>query len=248
MPAAEKPVALVTGAAKRVGSVIARTLAQEGYRVALHAHRSLAAADELARSLGDAIAVGADLRDQSSLQAMVQAVVDAFGRIDALVNSAAVWSPRRLEETTADDLGEHLAVNTVATFLCCRQVGQIMAQQSSGGAIVNFGDWAIARPYPDYSAYFVSKGTIPTLTRTLAVELGQRNPQVRVNAILPGPVLLPEGMSPAERQAAIDATLVRREGRPENVAHAVLFLLENDFVTGVCLPVDGGRSIFGASF
>jgi pteridine reductase len=105
------------------------------------------------------------------------------------------------------------------------------------------GDWAIARPYPNYAAYFPSKGAIPALTRSLAVEFAGRNPRIRVNCVMPGPVMLPPDLEPAERAKAIAGTLVKREGSPEHVAHAVLFLLENDFVTGVCLPVDGGRTI-----
>jgi pteridine reductase len=100
------------------------------------------------------------------------------------------------------------------------------------------------RPYRDHAAYFTAKGAIPTMTRTMAVELAARNPRVRVNCVLPGPVMLPPDLPDAERAEAIAGTLVKREGRPENVAHAVEFLLENDFVTGICLPVDGGRSIY----
>ena len=94
----------------------------------------------------------------------------------------------------------------------------------------------------NYAAYFAAKGAIPTLTRALAVELAHRNPRVRVNAVLPGPVSLPTEMTAAERQRVIEATLAKREGSPRDVADAVVFLLQNTFVTGVCLPVDGGRS------
>jgi pteridine reductase len=118
-----------------------------------------------------------------------------------------------------------------------------MAEQEGGGAIVNIGDWAAERPYHNYSAYFVSKGAIPTLTRMFAVELA---PRVRVSAVLPGPVLFPDDVSDEHRQRAIAGTLLGRVGRPENVAQAVAFLIENDFITGVCLPVDGGRTIAGA--
>jgi pteridine reductase len=120
-----------------------------------------------------------------------------------------------------------------------------MAAQPEGGAIVTIGDWAVARPYPDYAAYFVSKGAIPAMTRALAVELALRNPAVRVNCILPGPVMLPPDLAPEERARAVAGTLVKREGRPEHIGQAVLFLVENDFVTGICLPVDGGRLIAG---
>jgi pteridine reductase len=116
----------------------------------------------------------------------------------------------------------------------------IMREQAQGGAIVNIGDWATERPYREYAAYFISKGAIPTLTRTFAVELA---PKVRVNAVLPGPVLLPETVSEADRRRAVKGTLLGRAGTPENVALAVMALFENDFITGVCLPVDGGRTL-----
>jgi pteridine reductase len=247
-----RPVAIVTGGARRVGSVVARELAARGYRLVIHANHSGAEAEQLAQELSaagsPAIALTAELRETDRVTEFVKRAHQHFGRIDALVNCAAIWNRKPLEATTADDVREQFEVNTLGTFLCCQQVGLIMTQQASGGTIVNIGDWAIARPYVDYAAYFPSKGAIPTLTRTFAVELAKRNPRVRVNAILPGPVLLPATLSEEERAAAIAGTLVRREGTPQNIAHAVAFLLENDFVTGVCLPVDGGRSIFSGSF
>ena len=168
-----------------------------------------------------------------------------FGRLDVLVTAAAVWEPRPLEEITAADVRRQFDINTLGTFLCCREAGQIMVPQPEGGAIVTIGDWACARPYADYAAYFISKGAIPTMTRMLAVELARRNTRIRVNCILPGPVMLPEDFPQPEVQGAVAGTLLKRAGTPEHVAHAVLFLVENDFVTGVCLPVDGGRTIAG---
>lgn len=238
------PVALVTGGAVRVGQAIVRDLAARGYRIAIHANTSLDRAQDLVRELTanghDAAAFGADLRDEDATRAMIDRARRHFGRLDALVNSAATWSPTPLEFVMADDVRRFFEVNTLSTFVCCQHAGQIMMEQEEGGAIVNIGDWAIERPYRDHSAYFVSKGAIPTLTRMFAVELA---PKVRVNAILPGPVLLPESVSEADRRRAIAGTLLKRAGRPENVAHAVAALLQNDFITGVCLPVDGGRTI-----
>jgi pteridine reductase len=173
-------------------------------------------------------------------------VLDRFGRLDVLVNCAAVWRAKRLEDVTAADLLHNFGINVLGTFLCAREAGLAMVGHPEGGCIVNFGDWALAWPYPDYAAYFATKGSIPTLTRCLAVELGTRNPRVRVNCVHPGPVLFPPDMPEAEREEAIRSTLVRREGQPENVAAAVLFFVENDFVTGACLPVDGGRTIYAA--
>jgi pteridine reductase len=240
----EIPVAVITGGAIRVGAAIVRELAARGYRVAIHANTSLDRAQELGTELNNnghtAAAFGADLRNEDATRAMIDRVRRHFGRLDALVNSAATWSPTPLEDVMADDVRRFFEVNTLSTFVCCQHAGLIMADQEQGGAIVNIGDWAVERPYGGYSAYFVSKGAIPTLTRMFAVELA---PKVRVNAVLPGPVLLPESVSPEERRRAIAGTLVQRPGKPENIAQAVAALLENDFITGVCLPVDGGRTL-----
>lgn len=242
--AAESPVALITGGAVRVGRAIVHELARRGYRVAVHANTSLDRAQDLVKELTDsghqAAAFGADLRNEDATRAMIDRVRRHFGRLDALVNSAAIWAPTPIESVMADDVRRFFEVNTVSTFVCCQHAGLIMADQEQGGAIVNIGDWAVQRPYRDHSAYFISKGAIPTLTRMFAVELA---PKVRVNAVLPGPVLLPESVSETERRRAIAGTLLGRPGRPENIARAVAALLENDFITGVCLPVDGGRTL-----
>jgi len=183
------------------------------------------------------------LTNAATIDDIFRQVRQAFGRLDVLVNSAAIWQAKRLEDVTADDVRRYFEINTLATFLCAQAAGGMMVGQERGGAIINLGDWAVARPYLDYAAYFPSKGAIPTLTRDFAVELAARNPRIRVNAVLPGPVMLPLDLPAAEREEAIRGTLVRREGRPEHVAAAVLFLAEHDYITGVCLPVDGGRTI-----
>lgn len=242
--AAKQPVVLITGGAIRVGAAIVRDLAARGYQVAIHANTSLDRAQELATELNNnghtAAAFGADLRNEDATRAMIDRVRRHFGRLDALVNSAATWSPTPLEDVMADDVRRFFEVNTLSTFVCCQHAGLIMTEQEQGGAIVNIGDWAVERPYRDYSAYLVSKAAIPTLTRMFAVELA---PKVRVNAVLPGPVLLPESVSAEERRRAIAGTLLHRAGTPQNIAQAVAALLENDFITGVCLPVDGGRTL-----
>jgi pteridine reductase len=118
-----------------------------------------------------------------------------------------------------------------------------MVAQPEGGAIVTIGDSSCERPRVDYAAYYISKGTLPTMTRMLAVELARRNPRVRVNCILPGPVDLPENPTQSGVAGAIAATLMKRRGTPQIVADAAIFLIENDYITGACLPVDGGRTI-----
>lgn len=242
-------VALVTGSGKRrVGSVVAAALATRGYSIAVHYHSSATEAADTIVSLRaqgvEAEGFRADLSDEMAATKMIEEVMARFGELNVLVNCAAIWQRKRLEEVTAADVRRHFEINTLGTFICSQQAGLAMVRQASGGSIVLLGDWAVARPYLDYAAYFPSKGAIDVLTRTLAVELGTRNPRVRVNCIKPGPVLLPPDLPEAEKRAAIDATLVKREGAPDNIAQAVLSLIDNDFITGVCLPVDGGRSIY----
>ena len=110
--------------------------------------------------------------------------------------------------------------------------------------IITIGDWAIERPYLDHSSYFISKGAIPTLTKTLAVEFATRNPKVRVNCIHPGPVMFPPDSSEDDQKEMVESTLTKNPNCPESISQAVEFFITNQFVTGVCLPVDGGRSIF----
>jgi pteridine reductase len=243
------PVALVTGSGKRrVGWHVAAALAARGYALVIHYHTSAADAAEtvaLFQSQGtQAIALQADLADGAAVALLIEQTLARFGRIDVLVNCAGVWKAKRLEEMTSADVRQQWEVNTLGTFLCAQHAGLAMVKQAEGGCIVNLGDWAIERPYRNYAAYFVSKGAIPTLTRCLAVELGTRNPRVRVNCIAPGPVLLPPDLPEAERSQSIQGTLVNHEGSPENIAQTVLFLIDNDFVTGACMPVDGGRTIY----
>ncbi len=246
-PPTEK-VALITGAGKRrVGNCIARRLARRGYSIAVHYNRSAGEAQETVDELSGlgvtARAFQADLAHEEEVQRLVDETLEAFGRIDVLVTAAAVWGQKRLEDVTADDVRRQFEINTLGTFLCCQKVGLAMVAQPSGGAIVTIGDWATRRPYVDYAAYFPSKGAIPTMTRSLAVELARRNPKVRVNCVLPGPVMLPADLSAEEVKESIAGTVLKRGGSPEHIAHAVEFLVENDYVTGVCLPVDGGRTI-----
>lgn len=244
-------VALITGSARRrLGWHVADALGRRGYAVVIHYNTSAAEAESAAnefRTRGvQAISVAADLGDESQVRRLVDETLKQFGRLDVLVNCAAIWKSKRLEDVTAADVRNYLDTNTLGTFLCCQHAGLAMVKQPEGGSIITFGDWAVERPYVNYAAYFPSKGAIPALTRSFAVELGTRNPKIRVNCIMPGPVMIPPDLSPAERELSINATLVKREGRPENVVQAVLHFIDNDFVTGACLPVDGGRTVYSS--
>ncbi|MFZ1935125.1 MAG: SDR family oxidoreductase [Thermoguttaceae bacterium] len=244
-------VALITGSGKhRIGNVVALALADRGYHIAIHYHHSAEEARqtvaEIERKGARAAAFRGDVADETDVARLFEETLTAFGRLDVLVAAAGVWQPKPLEDVTAEDVRRQFGVNTLGTFLCCQRAGLIMAGQAEGGAIVTLGDWATARPYPGYAAYFVSKGAVPTLTRALAVELAQRNRLVRVNCIEPGPVMVPEDVSEHEVKGSIAGTLLKRLGQPENIAEAVVFLVENDYITGICLPVDGGRTIASA--
>jgi len=242
-------LALITGSGKkRVGSVVADALARRGYDIAVHYRTSSSEAEETAASLRKhgvrAETFRADLADEKAIRCMMGDILGTFGRVDVLVNCAAIWNAKKLEEITAEDVRAHFDTNALGTFLCCQHAGLAMTRQPEGGLIVNLGDWAEVRPYLNFAAYFPSKGAVTAITRSLAVELAARNPRVRVNAILPGPVMLPPELSDEDKRGAINATLVKREGSPHHVAQAVLSFVDNDFVTGVLLPVDGGRTIY----
>lgn len=246
----DRPVALVTGsAAPRVGRAIAEQLAQSGCRIALHTrdHRDQydrEVAQPMRQSGIEVVVLQAELTDETQVQQMVDDAIKRFGRLDILVNSAAIWAPKPLEQVCAADLQHYFAVNATACFVASKAAGLQMVKQAAGGCIIHIGDWATVRPYLDHAAYFPSKGAIETLTRSLAIEFACRNPRVRVNCVQPGPVLLSDEVDEATRQRLADSMLVKRIGTAQEIAHAVLFLCQNQFVTGVTLPVDGGRSIY----
>jgi pteridine reductase len=245
----DRRVAIVTGSGpRRVGYYCADALAGRGYAIVLNYRTSAASAgatvaEFVARGV-EAIAVQADVSNEAAVKDLVAQTLDRFGHIDVLVTAAGTYGRKRLEEVTAADLRVQFEVDTLGTFLCCQHAGLAMVKQPDGGNIVTIGDWAIGRPYRDYATYFAAKGAIPTLTRMFAVELASRNPKVRVNCVMPGPVMMPPDMPAEEKREAIDATLVKHEGSPTNVAQAVLAFIDNDFITGTCLPVDGGRTVF----
>jgi len=262
-------VALVTGAARRVGKAIAIELAQRGARVAIHANSSMEDAYRLAEMLEKHFGVDvepfqANLSEQGAAADLVDRVTRHFaefgeagdrlaGRIDVLVNSAAIWPEKPLEEIEAADALACYEVNTVAPLMLAKEAGLRMCEQPTGGVIINLGDAATGpdgAPYPDYPAYHPSKAAIPGMTRMLACELARRNRRVRVNAVLPGPVVCQhvpgEPTESTERQEHVRETALVTTpdeggyGRAEHVAHAVALLIENPFITGVSLPVDGG--------
>jgi pteridine reductase len=242
----ERPVAFVTGSlAPRVGRVVAEYLVAENFEAIFHGtHES---PERVAKLAPGSFVLSGLVQDESQVEAWVTEIIRRFGRIDVLVNSAAIWDPKTLEATTAEDFLKYFQVNCLGTALTCKHFGLQMCSQATGGAIINIGDWAVTRPYTDFAAYFPSKGALPTLTSSMAVELAGRNPRVRVNAILPGPVLLADGISDEKQAQILKECLLRRHGTADDVAQAAIYLATAPFVTGVCLPVDGGRTIHAGS-
>jgi NAD(P)-dependent dehydrogenase (short-subunit alcohol dehydrogenase family) len=235
---------LVTGAAKRVGREIALALARRGAHIALHYNTSKVEAEKTA---GEISALGvrvelfqAELGSDTAIAAMVSAVLEKFGRLDGLVNNAAVFFKTPLDTLTAEDWDRTMSVNLRAVFLCSVHAGRAMLE-GGGGAIVSIADWAGERPYRDYVPYCVSKAGVIALTKGLAKTFA---PKVRVNCIGPGPVLTPADLSSGEAAEIMEKTPMKRHGSPMDVAAAVVFLFEgSDFITGAFLPVDGGRLI-----
>ena len=235
-------VAIVTGAARRVGRVIAARLAEQGAAVAIHYNRSRADAEALAagieRAGGRARIFAANLESVAEIERMLENVMKEFDRIDVLVNSASVFYRKPIDEITERDWDANLNTNLKAPFFLSKLAGAIMRRQGAG-KIVNIGDWAGIRPYNNYLPYTVSKSGLIGLTRALAKALA---PEVQVNCVAVGPVLPPEDYSDEETARLVAGTLIGRIGSPDDVANAVLFLCAGtDFATGATLLLDGGR-------
>ncbi len=235
--------ALVTGAAKRVGREIALELARSGVNILLHYNTSQTDAEKTAeeiRGLGVACSpCKADLSKASEIDQMTKEILKRHNSIDILVNSASLFYKTPIENVNEADWDTFMNANLKGPFLLSTQFGRQMAK-AKGGKIINIADWSGFRPYRDYLPYCVSKGGLITLTKALARDFA---PKVQANAIAPGPVLLPPDFSEEEKKTVINKTLLGRLGTPQDIAYAVRFLLENDFINGTVLTVDGGRSI-----
>ena len=234
-------VAVVTGGARRLGRATVLALANHGMHVVVHYRHSAAdaaATVTAARAAGvEALALHADATHPGDVDALLEQTLRTFGRVDALVTSAGAFRRTPLASLTDADWRDMLADNLEATFVPARRFGLHM-RDHGGGAIVTFADVAALRPWAEYAPYCAAKAGVVALTYALAKELA---PTVRVNAIAPGPVLFPDDFDAEARAREIGRTLLRRAGEPEHVADAVVTLLRNDYITGVILPVDGGR-------
>ena len=245
MKASGQPVALVTGAARRVGAVIARTLHAAGYDLALHCRHSVAERDALIAELesqraDSTLGLQADLADSAHIPELVRQTVARFGRLDALVNNASSFYPTPVGEITARQCDELFAANARAPLLLAQAAAPHL--RVVRGGIVNIVDIYAQRPLPQHAAYCMSKAALAMATLSLAQELG---PEVRVNGVAPGAVLWPEaGKEYADRQTIVARTPLGRAGSPQDIAGTVLWLLKDaPFVTGEIIRVDGGRTL-----
>lgn len=234
--------ALVTGGAVRVGRAVALALADAGYDVAVHYRASGDGAEATVEEIRGAgrrsVALRADLAEPAEIPGLFAELEEALGGLELLVNSAAVFPRARPSDVAVEEWDRTFAVNARAPFLCAREAAALMGED--GGSIVNVTDVAAFEAWPSYAPYAASKAALVSLTRSLAVAWA---PRVRVNAVAPGPVLLPEGTSEEGRRRAEESTALGRVGRPEDVAEAVLYLAGAEFVTGEVIRVDGGEHV-----
>lgn len=234
-------VALVTGGARRLGRAFAEALAADGLRVAVHFQASEAEAAATVAAIrrlgGEAEAFRADLRDVEAARALPGRVVQHFGQLDVLVNSAAVMERITVADTTVTDWDNILALNLRAPFFLAQQAAPHLAKRR--GTIVNIADLSGFEPWRNYPAHSVSKAGVVMLTKVLAAALA---PEVTVNGIAPGTVLLPDDWGDDRREFLAATTPLGRLGTPEDAVQALRYLVHHaEFVTGETIVVDGGR-------
>ena len=244
--AVQDKVVLITGGAIRVGAATARSLHATGARIVIHYRSSAGDAEKLRDELNklrpdSAATVQGDLLDPASYPRMVARTLQDFGRLDVLINNASSFYPTAVGEITERDWIDLVGTNLKAPLFLSQAAADALTH--SHGCIVNIADIHAERPMKSYVVYSIAKAGLVALTKSLAHELG---PRVRVNAVAPGPIMWPEddpSFDDQERRRIVAHTLLKREGSPEDIARAVMFLIQDaPYITGVILPVDGGRS------
>jgi pteridine reductase len=238
-------VVLVTGAAKRIGAAMVRGFHDEGAKVAIHYHHSAENAEALRDQLNlirpnSAIAIGADLVCVEILPRIIDEVIQAFGRLDVLINNASTFYPTPLGTISATQWDDLIGTNLKAPLFLAQAAAPHL--RKSHGLILNLIDIHGQRPLPEHTVYSTAKAALAMLTRSLARELG---PEVRVNGIAPGPILWPEnGIDEQVKHEIVSKTLLKRSGEPEDIVRTALFFAKDaPYVTGQVLAVDGGRSV-----
>jgi NAD(P)-dependent dehydrogenase (short-subunit alcohol dehydrogenase family) len=242
-PTSESPVVLVTGAAQRIGRCMAVALAAAGWRVAVHYRSSAKQAQETVKIIeaagGQAISVAADLSVESACEALVPTVQASFGRVDAVVNNASLFEYDNVDSFSAASMDAYWRANTAPAIILARALHRLQAS-TSVGVVVNLLDQKLWNPNPDYLSYTLSKAALEAATTLLAQALA---PRVRVCGVAPGVTMLSGAMSDAEFSASHQMTPLQRSSTPDDIARAVLFLLQSPAITGTTLLVDGGQHL-----
>jgi NAD(P)-dependent dehydrogenase (short-subunit alcohol dehydrogenase family) len=237
-------VALVTGAGRRIGRVIALTLARAGANLVVHYHESKEGAQASVREIeslgGRAMAVRADVSRPQQVAAMFRAVEQRLGRLDLLVNNAGIFFPGKWDQLSEEDWDKMLGINLKGAFFCAQAAARVMRRQGHGRIII-ISSLGGLQAWPDYIHYCASKAGVISLTRSLAKALA---PHIQVNSVAPGTILFPGEKRDAKMERIISGIPLRRAGRPEDIAGMVLFLATGSaFITGQVFVVDGGKSI-----
>jgi len=235
------PLAIVTGAAHRLGRDLAISLARLGYAIVLHCYESreeaLRTKEEILSLGGRAEIIQSDLRDPAEINRLFQAVDSFDCQLHVLVNSAAVMNPADLLAVSVDDFDSEISVNLRAPLLCAQHAASRM---DTGGLIVNISDVGAKKTWTGYPVYIMSKAGLESLTRLLARSLA---PEIRVNAIAPGFVYQSKNLSQEEWEKLLAKVPMKRSARPEEIVSTLEFLLKNEYVTGQTIVVDGGYSL-----
>ena len=246
-PTSPAPVALITGAAHRIGACITRHLHQAGYSVIIHYNRSAAAsvalADELnATRTASAVCLQADLLTTDEVRHLAAQAISCWGRLDVLVNNASLFYPTPLDTVSEDDCRKLMGSNAWAPLFLCQQLREVLARHK--GNVINLIDSTSGFGIPEFTPYTMAKAALANMTRSLARELA---PSTRVNGIAPGAILWPEyegGLSETEKAERLAKTACGRIGSPDDIAHAVMFLLNASYITGEIIRVDGGAALY----
>ncbi len=238
-------VALITGAAHRIGAALARGLHLQGMNLIIHYHTSRSAALALQHELngkreGTVVLIQADLSETSKISAIIKQACEAWGRLDVLINNASTFFPTETGTVDEHCWNNLIGTNLKAPFFLCQAAAPHLAKWQ--GSIINIADIHALRPLKGYPVYSIAKAGLVMLTKAMACELG---PNVRVNAVAPGAILWPEQeLDEVAKQRIISRTFLKRQGAPDDVVRAVLYLIRDaDYVSGEILTVDGGRSI-----
>ena len=239
-------VALVTGGAKRIGRQTATTLHEHGYNLIIHCNNSAEDAKQLVETLNNTRAnsatyIAADLTDMTQLEALAEKSIQAFGKIDVLVNNASSFYPTQIAQTTEQDWNDLFGTNLKAPFFLIKALQSTLIKHN--GCVINMVDIHAERPLKEYSVYCMAKAGLAMLTKSMARELA---PQVRVNGVAPGAILWHENdLTEQDKAQVIKEIPLGKLGGPCDIANTILFLAQSDYITGQIISVDGGRSIHG---